>query len=116
MSTATVVPGSIVLEVLNQDNYEQWSFRVKTYLLAKDLWDIVEAPTQEFGDEGVGEKVWTKKNAEALYAIQISCGTDIFTFIKNSEKAKDAWYTLENRFCSELKSLDTPGILYLSHK
>ncbi|BFG37903.1 hypothetical protein CerSpe_241770 [Prunus speciosa] len=75
MATATVVPGSIVLEVLNQDNYEQWSFRVKTYLLAKDLWDIVEAPTQEFG-EGVGDKVWTKKNAEALYAIQISCGTN----------------------------------------
>ncbi|PQP92524.1 uncharacterized protein Pyn_19047 [Prunus yedoensis var. nudiflora] len=104
MATATVVPGSIVLEVLNQDNYEQWSFRVKTYLLAKDLWDIVEAPTQEFG-EGVGDKVWTKKNAEALYAIQISCGTDIFTFIKNSKRPK--MHGSENKDQREIDHFET---------
>ncbi|CAB4304901.1 unnamed protein product [Prunus armeniaca] len=97
MATATLVPGSIVHEVLNQENYEQWSFHAKAYLLAKDLWDIVESPTQENGD-GV-----------ALHAIQISCETDIFTFIKNINDAKDAWDTLAEKFCSELKILATPG-------
>ncbi|CAL9014026.1 unnamed protein product [Prunus brigantina] len=32
--------------VLNQHNYEDWSFRVKLYLLAEDLWDVVEATTE----------------------------------------------------------------------
>jgi hypothetical protein len=30
-----------VHEVLDKDNYEDWSVRVQTYLMAQDLWDIV---------------------------------------------------------------------------
>ena len=40
-----------VVEVLKQDNYLDWSVRVKTYLMAQDIWDIVESrsnsPTPE---------------------------------------------------------------------
>ena len=56
METRTT-SSAAVSEVLNVDNYLVWSVQVKTYLIAQDLWDIVEAtvkcPEQE--DEGIVE-------------------------------------------------------------
>ena len=34
----------IVVELLNNDNYIKWSSLVRTYLIAQDLWDVVEPP------------------------------------------------------------------------
>lgn len=93
-ATTTVIPHAIVLEVLNRDNYEQWSFLVRTYLKSKELWDVVNAepPIPE-------DKAWTKKNAEALHAIVISCGTDVSSIISSdTTTAKSAWDALERQF------------------
>ena len=53
METRTT-SSAAVSEVLNVDNYLVWSVQVKTYLIAQDLWDIVEAtvkcPEQEDDD------------------------------------------------------------------
>ncbi|GLT70496.1 hypothetical protein SLA2020_425720 [Shorea laevis] len=67
---------TIVLELLRNDNYANWSASMKNYLLAQDLWDIVEATTEppKPEDDVVEFKAWRKNNAAALHAIQISCG------------------------------------------
>ncbi|KAM2417213.1 hypothetical protein ACFX1W_024082 [Malus domestica] len=97
--TDTVVPSLIVHELLNQNNYEDWSLRVKTYLLAKDLWDVVEATTEppKREDGEVEYKAWRKSNAEALHSIQISCGEDTFSFIRGTSTAKVAWDILAEK-------------------
>ncbi|KAK9950457.1 hypothetical protein M0R45_005947 [Rubus argutus] len=99
---ATVVP--IVHKVLSQDNYEIWSLRVKTYLHAKDLWSVVkptnEAPKLE--DNEVEFKVWSNRNAEALHAIHICCGDDMFPFVSGLDTAKAAWNSLEAKFKSTI--------------
>ena len=70
METRTA-SSAAVSEVFNVDNYLVWSVQVKTYLIAQDLWDIVEAteecPKQE--DDEVAFKDWSKKNAMALHVI-----------------------------------------------
>ncbi|KAL6139993.1 hypothetical protein ACLB2K_058294 [Fragaria x ananassa] len=100
LAAAAGVPSGIVLKVLTANNYEDWSFRVKTYLLAKGLWKVVESakepPRVEGGDEAEFE-AWNEKNAEALHAIHISCGEDIFPFIRGIDTAKAAWNTLEKK-------------------
>ncbi|CAN6571545.1 unnamed protein product [Malus baccata var. baccata] len=83
--TGTVVSSLIVHKLLNQNNYEDWSLRVKTYLLAKDLWDVRNI------------KAWRKSNAEALHSIQISCGEDTFSFIRGTSTAKVAWDILAEK-------------------
>nr|XP_028953746.1 uncharacterized protein LOC103425956 [Malus domestica] len=92
--TATVVP-----IVLNLKNYDDWSSRIKTYLLAENLWNVVEGsyrpPIREDGE--FDDEAWEKKDAKALYAIQNSCGDDIYQFIKNETMAKGAWDTLSNK-------------------
>ena len=46
-----IASSATVSEVLNVNNYLVWSIQVRTYLIAQDLWDIVnttdECPKQE---------------------------------------------------------------------
>ncbi|XP_030967072.1 protein ACCELERATED CELL DEATH 6-like isoform X2 [Quercus lobata] len=85
-----------VSEVLNIDNYLVWSVQVRTYLMAQDLWEIVEAkdgrPKPE--NDEAASKAWTRKNAMALHVIQISSGPRICLLISLITSAKDAWDTL----------------------
>ncbi|XP_061988922.1 uncharacterized protein LOC133707372 isoform X2 [Rosa rugosa] len=97
MASTVGVSSSLILEVLNRNNYEKWRLRVKTYLLAEDLWEVVEAITEpaNLEDDGAEYKSWRKKNAKALYVIQNSCGPEMFNFISQTEMAKSAWEALE---------------------
>ncbi|KAL6135811.1 hypothetical protein ACLB2K_068036 [Fragaria x ananassa] len=107
---AGVVPSanSSILEVLNLYNYEDWSLRVETYLIAEGLWDVVEA-TAETPNNGETEyREWRMKNAKALHTIQNSCRTDVFGFICDIRMAKDAWETLANRL--KPKNRDIKGM------
>ena len=86
-----------VSEVLNVNNYLVWKVQVRTYLIAQDLWDIVEAsdeyPKQE--DDEAAFKAWTRKNALALHVIQISCEPRVCFVIRRISSAKIAWDTLK---------------------
>jgi hypothetical protein len=92
---------AVVLQVLETHNYVDWSVRVKTYLMAHDIWDVIdqvatEPPRQE--DDEAAFKAWSKKNSEALHVIQISCGPDTFSKIIQISSAKIAWDTLAKTF------------------
>ncbi|XP_040368118.1 uncharacterized protein LOC112177784 isoform X2 [Rosa chinensis] len=103
MASSTVNFNAIVPELLNQHNYEEWSSRVKTYLLAEDLWDVVKGK-HPIPNAEAENKLWMKNNAKALHAINISCGTEMFSFIRKSNTAMEAWEVLEKEFKLRLKS------------
>ncbi|GKV20707.1 hypothetical protein SLEP1_g30792 [Rubroshorea leprosula] len=91
METATLPPNTIVPEVFGEYNYERWSILIEHYLVAQDVWDVIEPiPTTE----EINERVWNKQNALALHAIKISCGAKAFRRIKNIQSARDAWQAL----------------------
>ena len=72
---------------------------MKAYLLSEDLWEVVKPirePAAKLEDDEAEYKAWTKKNAKALYAIQNSCGREMFYLISETETAKGAWEALEN--------------------
>lgn len=87
----------IVLEVLSKENYENWSVLVRNYLIGEGLWDMVT-------DSNTEDELWEKKNARALHAIQLSCGSDNLTHIRNYQKAKDAWNHLQTLFSTNSKA------------
>ena len=91
---------TIVLELLRKDNYENWSDWMKNYLLAQDLWDIVQATTKppEQRNDVVGFKAWTKNNAAVLHAILISCEVDILPEIREITSAKIVWDKLASMY------------------
>ncbi|XP_030965121.1 uncharacterized protein LOC115986356 isoform X2 [Quercus lobata] len=100
-----IASSAAVSEVLNVDNYLVWSIQVRTYLIAQDLWDIVQATKKrpKLKNDKVAFKAWSKKNAMALHVIQISCPQQICHVISLITFAKIAWETLES-ICSIPKS------------
>ncbi|KAJ6420479.1 hypothetical protein OIU84_027922 [Salix udensis] len=90
--TTNISPTSIVVEVLRDDNYDDWSACMKSYMLAHDLWDLIEPADHQEGNS----KAWIKKNAAALHAIQVSCSPHILSTIRSIIRPKDAWDTLAN--------------------
>ncbi|GKV47787.1 hypothetical protein SLEP1_g54649 [Rubroshorea leprosula] len=84
-------PSVIVPEVLKKDNYERWSILMQHYLELQDLWEVIQSYRMP---QGRNREEWSKKNALALYAIRISCGTEAFDHIKKTPHAKTAWDTL----------------------
>ena len=84
-----------VSELFKWGNYVVWSVQVKTYLIAQDLWDIIEGTNvlPEPGNEAASN-VWTKKNAMALHVIQTSCEPRMCLLISQITLAKLAWDTL----------------------
>ncbi|XP_050136571.1 uncharacterized protein LOC126612233 isoform X2 [Malus sylvestris] len=108
-SMAATSSTAIVPQILDgKHDYKDWSVRVKTYLLSKDLWDVVETTSEPPEQEGVWDfKVWRKNNAEALHAIQLSCGPLTFPSIRDKTTAKAAWDTLEAQFNREESKLSS---------
>ncbi|XP_062174334.1 uncharacterized protein LOC133879675 [Alnus glutinosa] len=96
---------AVVLQVLEKDNYVTWTVRVKTYLMAHDLWDVIEATTEppSLEDDEAAFKAWSMKNSTALNVIQISCGPDTFSNIIQISSAKIAWDTLTKMFLRVLE-------------
>ena len=79
---------------VNQDNYSDWSIRVKTYLLAQNLWDFVESSSEPQS----ASKASSEKNAKALHAIQMFCGPATLSDIRTISSAKIAWDTLAEKY------------------
>jgi hypothetical protein len=112
--------GAAVLEYLEgSDNYVDWSIQVQTYLVAKDLWDTIEAtakpPKQE--DDEAAFKAWSDKNYMALRVIKNSCRPNTFSEIGEISYAKVAWNTLAEKYLPKGTSsgLSLSLSLFLSH-
>ncbi|KAG7947449.1 hypothetical protein I3843_14G094300 [Carya illinoinensis] len=88
------------LELLTNDNYVDWSVKMKNNLLAQGLWDIVERGSKppKLDDHVVEYEAWRKMNDVALHAIQSSCGMDILSRINKISSAKIVWETLAKMF------------------
>ncbi|KDP44361.1 hypothetical protein JCGZ_20041 [Jatropha curcas] len=86
----------IVPEFLADNNYQNWSACIKNYLIATDLWDVIEETNEPPSrEEAEAEfKAWRKKNAAALHAIQISCTFEKLSQIGETDSAKVCWETL----------------------
>ena len=95
---------NIVPEMLNETNYADWSVKVRTYLQAQDIWDVIEEETrlEEINDK-IAFKAWRRRNAAALYVIHVSCDARAFSLIRDISSAKIAWDTLAEKFSTTHK-------------
>ncbi|XP_021994084.1 uncharacterized protein LOC110890770 [Helianthus annuus] len=79
----------IVTEEFKEEYYDYWKTCLKSYLVGQDLWDVVtsEAEEKEKSQE------WQRKNAQALHAIQLACGSQSYAKYKKNAHvtAKIAW-------------------------
>ena len=87
------------------NDYDYWCIKMLTFLIGKDLWEIVESGYEEPADwnaltanERTTRKEARKKNAQALFHIQIALDKSLFPRISGAKTAKAAWETLQEAY------------------
>ena len=82
MAAASIASTGIVLEALRKDNYENWSALVENYLVGQGLWHGVVVADPNKTDRDEKDDDWRSKNAKALHAIQLACGSENLSNIR----------------------------------
>ncbi|KAI5327439.1 hypothetical protein L3X38_026835 [Prunus dulcis] len=118
--------GDLRTPQFNGSNYDYWSVKMETILIAYDLWDAVEIGIQpqpiieqEAGSEGIGDEESEAeqipveaptisredkiKNAKALSLIRGALTDELFPRIRNEKTAKGAWEILRSEFRGDKK-------------
>lgn len=96
---------SLPYPILNGDNYQSWSIKMKSHLKALSLWEVVESdyeptplpqnPTLNQIKKHDEEKA---KKPKALSCIHSAVSDGIFTSIMTCESPKEAWEMLKEEF------------------
>ncbi|KAL5555607.1 hypothetical protein UlMin_037843 [Ulmus minor] len=96
---------SFQVPTLNNNNYDNWSIKMKALLGAHDVWDIVEKgfsePENEDAltqDQKSTLKDSRKRDKKALYLIYQALNDDGFEKISSAISAKEAWKKLQTSY------------------
>ena len=86
------------------DDYYQWKFSMRMFLLGRDLWEIVDGSETiyDYASESEQRKFKRREN-HALSKICLSVAPSLHIYVRNCKSAKEAWESLEKKF--EEKSL-----------
>ncbi|XP_042509764.1 uncharacterized protein LOC122085411 [Macadamia integrifolia] len=110
MGSAQIIASNVMVpEVLTEDNYEFWKMYMKSYLLGEELWRIVEGTCHTPEPSDIGFNSWKQGNGKALHAIQISCGQEMVTLIKDIDSAKAAWDHLAFKHQEKIDQKNLPA-------
>lgn len=94
---------SLVIPIFKGEGYDFWQIRMKTIMIAQDLWDLVETG-YEAGDENHERlRLNRRKDARALSVIQQGVHDDVFSRIAAAATAKQAWVLLRNEYQGDNK-------------
>ena len=87
------------------EDYEYWSIKMKTLLIGKGFWEIVEDGYDEptdwttlQGANRTSRREAQKKNSYALYHLQMVMDKSIFPRIASCTTTKDAWKALKDGY------------------
>ncbi|TXG69850.1 hypothetical protein EZV62_004785 [Acer yangbiense] len=82
---------SMSVPVFNGDNYDLWSFKMKTFFQSQDLWKIVQ-------DRCGSSKEEKKKGFKVLFFLQQALTDEMFMRIMGATSAKEACDILKEEF------------------
>ncbi|XP_022848554.1 uncharacterized protein LOC111370882 [Olea europaea var. sylvestris] len=94
---------AIVSEELTEDSFETWKNCLKNYFIGNGLWDVVSKESKPDKTNKHEREKWKKKNALALHAIQLSCGSAIYSKFKDHISAHYVWTHLTERDWAQVR-------------
>lgn len=87
-----------LVPVFNGNEYELWSIKMRTLLMSRDLWDVIDSETSDQPMEEELVKSQRIKDMSALYMLQMSVTDTIFLRITRATSSKQAWELLKAEF------------------
>ncbi|CAH9077240.1 unnamed protein product [Cuscuta epithymum] len=96
---------SISIPLFKGDNYLSWAIKMKAYMKAISLWDVIESDSEPTPLPGNPTAAQIKKHEEemarkpkALSCIHAAVSEEIFTTIMGCECPKEAWEKIKEEF------------------
>ncbi|XP_076902167.1 uncharacterized protein LOC143556814 [Bidens hawaiensis] len=89
---------SLVIPIFKGEGYDLWQIRMKTILVAQDLWDLVETGYDAGEENQERLRLNRRKDAKALSVIQQGVHDDVVSRIAAAATAKQAWVLLRNEY------------------
>lgn len=88
------------LTKLTSDNYTTWKFKLKHYLIARDLFEFVDgtATAPATGASDKEKKDYASKSAKAHSHIVLAVSDDLLYLLTECDGAKEAWDILQAHF------------------
>lgn len=84
------------IDKLNNDNYSIWSFKIKSYLQEKEVWNVINEDKPVANDKNQDAvATWIKKDQKAYNLIVLSIANNQIIHIKSVKTAKEAWEKLK---------------------
>jgi hypothetical protein len=74
-------------------NYQVWSIKMKSYLIAQDLWGVIELSSTKFPAADL-----KSLNSKAISLIILSCEDHIIRLLDPNDLAANAWKKLEKQY------------------
>lgn len=90
----------LTVDKLTGKNYSTWKFKIKHWLIAKELWGLIDGSTAEpasEADEAV-KAAYVKKSNQAMSIVVLSVSDDLLYLITSCVSPKAAWNALQNHF------------------
>ncbi|KAM1703263.1 hypothetical protein ACFXTN_026309 [Malus domestica] len=91
--------------VLDNNNFDNWSIKMKALLGAHDVWEVVEKGYTKSEDEGTlsqpqkeSLKDSRKRDKKALYPIYQALDDNGFEKVSSATSAKQAWEKLQTSY------------------
>ena len=100
------------IEKLDKNNYQPWKFRIKNYLIGKNLWGYVsgtEAKPSIAGStpthaENKALNQWNEKDKMVMFILSQNISNSMIGHIQELETSKEVWESLENMYTSTTKA------------
>ncbi|KAJ0260622.1 hypothetical protein HA466_0068000 [Hirschfeldia incana] len=83
------------IPLFDGDDHEIWSIKMRTLLMARDLWDVVESGVSV---ENTSQQNLKIKDMTALHMLQMSVTDSLFLRIARATSSKQAWEILKEEF------------------
>lgn len=87
------------IPLFNGDDHEIWSIKMRTLLMARDLWDVIAIGVSEENTHQESDKKRQKdlriKDMTALHMLQTSVTDSVFCRIGRATSSKQAWEILK---------------------
>lgn len=82
-----------VAKLAGTSNYQVWAIKMKSYLIAQDLWEVIELKSSSITDRNI-----KSLNSKAISLIILSCEDHIIKLLNPDDLAATAWKKLEKQY------------------
>ena len=96
---------SLNFDKLNVDNYHDWEFSMRMFLIGKNLWEIVQGTETLPNDANEETKAkFQKRSNVALATISLGVSKDLQIIVRPAKTPKEAWDLIQTRFVEKTLS------------